>query len=103
MLTGTPVKGPLTWNVSFNIAKNVNKVIAILPGQNEIVSDGFSAEPRTRNALIKQIVDYPFGEITGHVQVKDPNGRQVFMRNVPQEVTDGYVLIGNGLSNATGG
>jgi len=103
MLTGTPVKGPLTWNVSFNIAKNVNKVIAILPGQNEIVSDGFSAEPRTRNALIKQIVGYPFGEITGHVQVKDPNGRPVFTTNGSPVVTADYVPIGNGLSKATGG
>lgn len=103
MLTGTPLRGALTWDVSFNIAKNVNKVIAIQPGQNDIVPNGYDAEPRTRNVLIKQIVGYPFGEITGHVQEKDPNGNLVFNANGSPIATQDYVPIGNGLSKATGG
>ncbi len=103
MLTATPVRGPLTWDISFNIAKNVNKVVSILPGLNEIVPNSYDAEPRTRNALIKQIVGYPFGEITGHVQQVDPNGNPIFTTNGSPVVTQDYVPIGNGLSKATGG
>jgi TonB-linked SusC/RagA family outer membrane protein len=103
MLTGTPVRGALTWDVSFNIAKNVNKVVTILPGLNELVPNSYDAEPRTRNVLIKQIVGYPFGEITGHVQEVDPNGNPVFNPNGTPVATQNYVPIGNGLSKATGG
>lgn len=103
MLTGTPIKGPITWDVSFNIAKNTNKVVSILPGLTEIVPDGFSAEPRTRNVIVKQIVGYPFGEITGHVQEVDPSGNPVFTANGSPIATQDYVPIGNGLAKATGG
>jgi len=103
MLTGTPVRGDLTWDVSFNIAKNVNKVVSILPGLNEIIPNSYDAEPRTRNVLVKQIVGYPFGELTGHVQEVDPNGNLVFNQNGTPIATQSYVPIGNGLSKATGG
>jgi TonB-linked SusC/RagA family outer membrane protein len=103
MLTGTPIRGALTWDVSFNIARNVNKVISILPGLNEIIPNSYDAEPRTRNVLVKQIVGYPFGEITGHVQELDPQGRPIFNANGSPVATQNYVPIGNGLSKATGG
>ena len=61
-LTGTPIRGPFTWDIAFNIAKNTNKVVSLLPGLTELVPNSFDAEPRTRNALIQQIVGYPFGQ-----------------------------------------
>jgi TonB-linked SusC/RagA family outer membrane protein len=103
MLTGTPVRGDLTWDVSFNIAKNTNKVISILPGLTEIVPNSFDAEPRTRNALIKQIVGYPFGEITGRVQEVDPNGNPIFTAAGAPVASSAYVPIGNGIAKMTGG
>lgn len=102
-LTGTPVRGELTWDVSFNIAQNKNKVIEILPGTTEYVPDGFASEPRTRNAMIKQIVGYPFGEITGRTQEVDPQGRPVFGTNGSPIATTTFVPLGNGIAKATGG
>jgi TonB-linked SusC/RagA family outer membrane protein len=103
MITGTPVRGDLTWDVSFNIAQNRNKVIQILPGTTEYVPDGYSAEPRTRNALIKQIVGYPFSEITGRTQALDPQGRPVFSEGGSPIATNDFVPLGNAIAKATGG
>ena len=47
LISGTPVKGPLTWDISLNLAKNKNKVIALSPGINELILE----EPRTRTVL----------------------------------------------------
>jgi TonB-linked SusC/RagA family outer membrane protein len=103
LLTGTPVSGDFTWDVSFNLARNVNKVVSILPGLTEIIPNSFDAEPRTRNVLVKQIVGYPFGEITGHVHEVDPNGNLIYNANGTPVASQDYVPIGNGLSKATGG
>ena len=74
LLTGTPIQGDLTWDVSLNLAKNVNKVVSILPGVTELTLE----EPRTRNVFIKHIVGQPFGTITGRIQQRDPNGNLIF-------------------------
>src|SRR5690606_14547256 len=44
LLRGTPVVGPLTWEVSLNLAKNNNKVLSLIPGNDELVVE----EPRSR-------------------------------------------------------
>src|SRR5690606_31482060 len=46
LLTGTPVQGPITWDVSLNMAKNDNEVVYLAPGLTEIVGE----EPRTRRS-----------------------------------------------------
>lgn len=79
LLTGTPVKGSITWDVSFNITKIKNRVESLIPGQTEITIGGDDySEPRTRNILIKQIVGYPVGMITGKVQQTDAAGNLIF-------------------------
>lgn len=103
MLTGTPVKGNITWDISLNMARNKNKVISLLPGLTEIIPNSFDAEPRTRNVFVKQIVGQPFGTITGRVQQVDPNGNLIFNANGSPLASDNYVPIGCGLSNWTGG
>lgn len=71
LLRGTPVVGPLTWEVSLNLAKNNNKVLSLIPGNDELVVE----EPRSRNVFIKHIVGHPFGVITGRVQDVSPDGQ----------------------------
>src|SRR5690606_19844183 len=36
LLSGTPVQGPLTWDVSLNLARNKNKVIQLVEGVTEL-------------------------------------------------------------------
>jgi TonB-linked SusC/RagA family outer membrane protein len=70
LLRGTPVVGDFTWDISLNLAKNNNKVISLIAGNNELIIE----EPRSRNAFIKHVVGHPFGVITGRVQDVSPNG-----------------------------
>jgi TonB-linked SusC/RagA family outer membrane protein len=99
LLTGTPVKGDLTWDVSLNLAKNTNKVVALNPGINELIIE----EPRTRTVFIKHIVGQPYGMITGWIQKTDPNGTPVFTSTGEVVQSDKYEILGNGVAKLTGG
>src|SRR5690606_32936565 len=59
LITGTPIKGPITWDISLNFSKNTSKVVSLIEGQTEVVGE----EPRTRTVFIKHIVGYPYGMI----------------------------------------
>lgn len=100
LLTVTPVKSStLNWDVSLNLAKNNNKVKALIEGNNELVMD----EPRTRNSYVKNIVGQPFGMITGRVQKMSPDGQPVFYNDGRPVGSSGYEIIGNGIAKLTGG
>lgn len=99
LLTGTPIQGPVTWDVSLNFAKNTNEVVSLVEGVTELTAE----EPRTRNVFIKHIVGYPFGEITGRVQQTDPNGNLIFQSDGRPVASTTYVPIGNGIADWTGG
>ena len=99
LITGTPIQGPLTWDVSLNLAKNENKVLQLIGSVTEITLE----EPRTRNVFIKHIVGQPFGTITGRVQQRDPNGNLIFQTDGRALASPNYVPIGNGLPDWTGG
>lgn len=99
LLTATPVTGPMTWDVSLNLAKNKNKVISLIEGNNQLIVE----EPRSRNVFIKHIVGYPFGMITGRVQKLSPDGRPVFFIDGRPVGSAGYEIIGNGVPDWTGG
>jgi TonB-linked SusC/RagA family outer membrane protein len=99
LLTATPVKGDFTWDVSLNLAKNKNKVIALNPGINSLGLD----EPRTRTVRISHIVGYPFGMITGWVQKTDENGNRVYTPTGEPVQSDKYEILGNGVADLTGG
>ncbi|MEK6477823.1 SusC/RagA family TonB-linked outer membrane protein [Catalinimonas sp. 4WD22] len=100
LLTGTPIQGPLTWDVSLNFAKNNNKVISLIEGNDELIVE----EPRTRTVFVKHIVGQPFGVLTGLVQKRSPDGQLVFDPNNGAPIqSDGYEIIGNGVPDFTGG
>jgi TonB-linked SusC/RagA family outer membrane protein len=100
LLTATPVSGPLTWDISFNFAKNTNKVVSLIEGIDELIV----ARPRTNTVFVKHIVGQPFGVLTGLVQKRSPDGQLVFDPNngAPIE-SDEYEIIGNSVPDWTGG
>jgi hypothetical protein len=55
LITGTPVRGVITWDISLNFAKNNSNVVSLIEGQKEVIGE----EPRTRTVFIKHIVGYP--------------------------------------------
>ncbi len=99
LLTGTPVRGKLTWDISLNFAKNNNNVDYIGEGVTELVQE----EPRTRNVFIKHMVGQPFGTITGRVQQRTPDGTPIFNADGTPLASSTYVPIGSGVPNFTGG
>jgi TonB-linked SusC/RagA family outer membrane protein len=100
LLTGKPIQGPVTWDVSLNFAKNNSKVISLIEGQTEVLGE----EPRTRTVFIKHIVGYPYGMITGQTQLKDPaTGLPVFDENGTPMPDGTYRILGNGVPDFTGG
>ncbi len=99
LVTGTPVQGPVTWDISLNLSKNKNKVIALSEGITELNVE----EPRTRTVYIKHIVGYPFGMITGYVQKTDAQGNKVYEANGSPVRSDVYEILGNGVADLTGG
>jgi TonB-linked SusC/RagA family outer membrane protein len=99
LLTGTPVKGPITWDVSLNLGKNKNKVISLNPGIDELTVE----EPRTRTVYVKHIVGHPFGMLTGWVQKRDAAGNRIFDSEGKVVQSDNYEIIGNGVADLTGG
>jgi hypothetical protein len=99
LLTGTPVRSALNWDVSLNLAKNTNKVVSLIAGVTELVLD----EPRNRNAFIKHIVGQPFGMITGRTQKMSPAGDPMFFKDGRPQGTSGFSIVGNGVPDLTGG
>ncbi len=99
LLSGTPIRGALTWDISLNFAKNVNNIDFISNSATEVVAE----EPRTRNVFIKHIVGSPFGQITGRVQQVSPDGTPIFNLDGTPLASTTYVPIGNGVPDFTGG
>ncbi len=99
LISGTPVKGAFTWDISLNLARNKNKVIALSPGINEIILE----EPRTRTVFVKHIVGQPFGMLTGWVQKRDDAGNRIYTAEGEVVQSDSYEILGNGVADLTGG
>ena len=78
LLTGRPVilDNGLTWDVSFNMAYNQNKIIKIADGLTSLAIPG--AIPRTENAAIYHYEGQPFGMIAGNTMKRDANGNIVY-------------------------
>jgi len=100
LITGTPVRSTITWDVSLNFAHNKSEVISLIQGQTEVTGE----EPRTRTVFIKHIVGQPYGMITGITQKRDANGNLVFDEANGAPISSGtYNILGNGVPDFTGG
>jgi hypothetical protein len=99
LLTGTPLKGNVTWDISVNFAKNENKVLKLIPGITELSFE----ESRTRTTFIKHIEGMPFGMLTGLVQKRSPDGQLVYNEDGQPIQSPDYQILGNGIADWTGG
>ncbi len=109
LLTGTPVKmHDFSWNVSFNIAKNNNKVLQLGPDGSPIVVAGAFA--RWGNGVnISNVVGLPFSQIMGYGYKKDAAGNHIIsdgtdgLTKGEPEPTANQVALGSGIYKTTGG
>jgi TonB-linked SusC/RagA family outer membrane protein len=111
LLTGTPVKTrDFSWNMSFNIAQNNSKVLALGPDGTPIVITG--SFPRWGNGVnVSNVVGLPYGQIMGYAYKRDKGGNIVYSDGVSNtsiragepEQTDALVPLGSGVYKQTGG
>ncbi len=99
LLTGTPIRSAVTWDVSLNFAKNNSKVVSLIEGQERLFVD----EPRTRTVGIFHVVGYPYGMILGLKQRRDPSGNLVYDTTGAPLTDNTYQILGNGVPDFTGG
>lgn len=100
LLTGTPITGrAVNWDVSFNIARNRNRVISLIEG-NDILN---IEEPRTQTVFVQHRTGHPFGVIAGWVQKTTEDGIPIFEPNGAPVQSDQMEVIGNGVPDWTGG
>ncbi|MFC2125424.1 SusC/RagA family TonB-linked outer membrane protein [Bacteroidota bacterium] len=98
LLTATPVRGDLTWDVSFNIANNISEVLALGSGIEKLGG----TEPRTRQAYIYHVVGKPYSSIWGYTH-NSIGGEKMYRDNSEPIFTDTISLIGQGVHPVTGG
>ena len=108
LLTGIPVKTPsFSWNVSFNLAVNDNKILYI-GGSPSIVIGG--AYPRWGSEVsISNVVGLPYGQIMGYAYRRDARGNKIFSdgssgsapAGEPEQT--GLVPLGSTVYKQTGG
>lgn len=100
LLTGSPIRtNNFNWDISFNVARNRNKVISLIEGSDILNVE----EPRTRTVFVQHRTGYPFGVLAGWVQKKSPDGQPVFEENGAPVQSDQMEVIGNGIPDWTGG
>jgi TonB-linked SusC/RagA family outer membrane protein len=99
----TPYKAKnFSWTTSFNFASNDNKVLALSPDIDEIVTDG--AYPRWGNGVsIKNIVGLPFAQIAGYAYKRNASGQIIYGDNGMPLQSDEIVPLGSGVYKTTGG
>lgn len=108
LLTGTPVKTPaLTWNISFNLAVNDNRVLYV-GGSNSIVIDG--AYPRWGSEVsVNNVIGQPYGQIMGFAYKRDDRGNIIYSDGISNPAPAGepahteVVPLGSGVYRQTGG
>lgn len=71
-LTGSPIRtNNFNWDVTINFSKNVNKVLALAPGVNQITLNGFTG------TVIAHLPGHPAGIIYGQGFLHDASGNLV--------------------------
>jgi len=102
LISGTPVKTrDFSWDVSFNIAQNNNKVL-YLGGQKSIVIGG--AFPRWGDEVsISNVVGMAYGQIMGYAYTTDNKGQRVFNSNGEPVQSKTVVALGSSVYKQTGG
>lgn len=109
LITGTPVRtNDLTWEVTFNLAKNNSNVSSLLDPENDDLAGTDQAEnlrvaeARSRNAYIHHIEGFPYSAIMGFRYARDASGNiQLDDNGLPMQGDFG--VLGVGVHDLTGG
>ncbi|WP_128544713.1 SusC/RagA family TonB-linked outer membrane protein [Larkinella soli] len=101
LLTGTPVRTPngFTWNVSYNLAFNDNKVVKISDQLNRLQLD----EARTQSAYIYHFQGQPYGMLAGYRMMRDANGNVVYNPANGVPMRSEFTVLGRGVPPITTG
>lgn len=103
LLTGTPIKTPdFSWNASFNIAYNNNKVLFLGEGINSLNVEGAIAN-RGDGVAILNVVGMPYSQIEGYAYQRDAKGNKVFGADGQPLRTSTVGPLGSGIYKTTGG
>ncbi|WP_162499760.1 SusC/RagA family TonB-linked outer membrane protein [Mucilaginibacter terrigena] len=106
LLNATPVRSEtFSWNTSFNIAVNDNKVLALTPPDNNPVPVNDDNYARWGDAVsIQHIVGLPYGQIVGNAYKRDAQGNIVYDADgFPLASSDTPVPLGSAIYKTTGG
>lgn len=98
LLTGTPVEGPVRWDVSLNFAKNINEVVKLTEGINELTTE----QARSGRAWIQHRVGEAYSSIAGFKQLQI-DGQKVYDEFGFPVRDNNVVLLGKGVAPITGG
>lgn len=102
LLTGTPVKSSkFSWDVSYNLAYNNNKVIKIADGLSSLFIDG--ATTRTQNGGIYHFEGQPFGMIAGNRAKRDASGQIIYNSATGIPLQGPLEVLGKGVPPLTMG
>lgn len=88
-----------TWDVTFNFARNVNKVVKLHPELSEYPL----AEARWAGAMIEAIEGQAYGAIIGKKLKRTDDGQVIYGANGMPEVGDRLEVLGNGVYDWTSG
>ena len=106
LLTGKPVKAEkFSWSISFNIAFNKNKVLALIPPDNNPTPVSNDAAPRFGPSVsIQNIVGLPYAQIVGSQYKRDSAGQIVYDdAGLPSQKDVFPVPLGSAIYKTTGG
>jgi len=99
-LNGTPFKSKkFSWNVSYNVAYNDNKVVKLAPGLSTIQL----ATSVNNYAVLNNTEGMPFGTIYATHMVTNPSGQVVFNATTGLPVASGYLPLGKSVAPVTMG
>ena len=100
LLNGTPVKSKnFTWNASYNVAYNDNKVVRLAPGLSTIQL----ASSVNSWGLLDNIEGQSFGTLVGTRMQKDAKGNVVFNATTGLPVQTGLEQLGKSVAPLTMG
>ncbi|SDL10696.1 iron complex outermembrane recepter protein [Catalinimonas alkaloidigena] len=99
-LNATPIRGPLTWNLRLNYAKNVTKVHSLMEGVDRL--NYYNADGGAVQVVAEK--GRPLGDILVHPRQTDENGNFVIGDNGLYIINSNeYEKAGNILPKAVGG
>lgn len=101
LVTGAPIRsaGGLSWDISFNMASNDNKVLKIADGLTSLALPG--AEARTENGFVYHYENMPFGMISGYKAKKDQKGNTVYSKDNGLPIQSDFMALGRGVPPLT--